>query len=67
MKYKEIQDLTNKELKDLIEEEQLRYIRMKLSHKISPLDNPMKIRQTRRKIARLKTELRFRQLNQNKD
>ncbi|HPD65686.1 MAG TPA: 50S ribosomal protein L29 [Bacteroidia bacterium] len=66
MKYKEIQDLTNKELKDLIEEEQIRYVKMKLTHKISPLDNPMKIRETRRKIARLKTELRIRQLNENK-
>jgi large subunit ribosomal protein L29 len=40
---------------------------MKLNHHINPLDNPMKLRQTRRNIARLMTELRLRELKeQNK-
>jgi len=63
MKSKEIRDLTDKELKELITDERDRYIRMKLAHKVSPLDNPSKIKNTRRKIARLKTELKFRELN----
>jgi len=63
MKYKEIQELTDKELKDLISDENDRYIRMKLAHKVSPLDNPSKIKETRKKIARLKTELRIRELS----
>jgi large subunit ribosomal protein L29 len=32
-----------------------------MNHAISPLDNPMKIRETRRNIARLETILRQKQ------
>ena len=35
---------------------------MCLNHTVNPLENPMKIRFTRRIIARLNTELRKRQL-----
>jgi large subunit ribosomal protein L29 len=35
---------------------------MKLSHSISPLENPQTIKEQRRTIARLKTELRRREL-----
>ncbi len=31
--------------------------KMKLTHAVAPLENPLTIRQTRRTIARLKTEL----------
>lgn len=31
--------------------------KMKLTHAVAPLENPMQIRHTRRTIARLKTEL----------
>lgn len=34
------------------------------NHAVSPLDNPAKITADRRDIARVKTELRARQLNQ---
>jgi len=36
--------------------------KMKLSHAVSPLENPMLIKQTRRTVARLNTEIRKRQL-----
>ena len=36
---------------------------MKLQHSISPLDNPLQIREVRKNIARLATELRQRELN----
>jgi large subunit ribosomal protein L29 len=36
---------------------------MVLNHSISPLDNPSQIKQLRRTIARMKTELRQRELN----
>jgi len=39
---------------------------MKMNHAISPLENPLEIRNTRRTIARLKTELRRRQLEESK-
>ncbi|MGQ9846102.1 MAG: 50S ribosomal protein L29 [Bacteroidales bacterium] len=65
MKKIEIKDLTTKELIEKIQDEKLMLTKMKLNHHINPLDNPMKIRQTRRTIARLMTELRKRQLNEN--
>ena len=36
---------------------------MVINHSISPLDNPAKITHERRMIARMKTELRKRELN----
>jgi large subunit ribosomal protein L29 len=35
---------------------------MKLNHAVTPLENPMQIKFTRRTVARLKTELRNREL-----
>ncbi len=39
---------------------------MRLNHAVSPLDNPNKIGETKKDIARLKTELRARQIKENK-
>jgi large subunit ribosomal protein L29 len=64
MKIKEIKDLNNKDIQDKIEAETAQLDSLKLNHSISPLDNPGVIRETRRTIARLKTELRHRELNQ---
>jgi large subunit ribosomal protein L29 len=66
MKKLEIKDLTTKELIEKIKDEKLALTKMRLNHHINPLDNPMKIRQTRRNIARMLTELRARQLKENK-
>ncbi len=67
MKTAEVKGLSTKELIERIEDEKGMLVKMKLNHHISPLDNPLKIRKTRRTIARLTTELRSRQLNeQNK-
>ena len=53
-----IKDLSVEELKTQIatEEETLR--RLKFGHAISPIENPMKIREAKKVVARLKTELR---------
>ena len=63
MKTKEIRELETKELKERIEEEVAKYSQMKLNHTITPLENPSQIKAARRDIARLKTELRQRELN----
>jgi large subunit ribosomal protein L29 len=62
MKNSEIKELTTAEIveKIMITREEL--IRMRLNHSVNPLENPMKIRFTRKNIARLNTELRKRQL-----
>ncbi len=65
MKSSEIEELTTKELVEKIDTEKTQLTRLKLNHAVSPLDNPLKITETRKDIARLKTELRKRELNEN--
>jgi large subunit ribosomal protein L29 len=50
-------ELTTDELKSRIVSEEAAVVRMKLNHAVSPMENPMVIRETRKGIARLKTEL----------
>ena len=64
MKIAEIRELTTAELKERVETEVTRYAQMKLNHAISPLENPSQIKDLRRSIARMKSELRSRELNQ---
>jgi large subunit ribosomal protein L29 len=63
MKSKEIKELETKELAERIEAEVAKYEQMKFNHTVSPLENPSQIKAARRDIARLKTELRQRELN----
>ena len=57
MKATEIKELTTKEIQERLDAEKENLIRLKLNHTISPLDNPMQIKEIRRLIARLSTEL----------
>lgn len=63
MKTSEIKDLITEEIREKIETEKAALTKMKMNHAVSPLENPMLIRTTRRNIARLMTELRKRELN----
>ena len=63
MKKENIKELTDKELKDRLDQVQKEYVQEKIQHTISPLDNPAKITLDRKLIARLKTEIRARELN----
>jgi len=63
MKIKELKELETKELAERIETEVEKYNQMKLNHSITPLENPSLIKAARRDIARMKTELRQRELN----
>ena len=65
MKIKEIRELSSKELLERIEAETSSLSKNRINHSISPLDNPSVIKDQRRTIARLKTELRQRELNNN--
>jgi large subunit ribosomal protein L29 len=62
MKQSQIKELTAVELKDLISEESQVLAKMVFNHTVSPLENPLKIRETRRTIARMKTELRKKEI-----
>jgi large subunit ribosomal protein L29 len=66
MKTKEIKELTVKELQERIDNDRAILNRLKLNHTISPLDNPAQIRDIRKQIARVATELRLREITQNK-
>jgi large subunit ribosomal protein L29 len=63
MKIKEVRELSTKEIEERIDAEVISLDQKKINHSISPLDNPMQIKAQRRTIARLKTELRQRKLN----
>ncbi|MBR1809872.1 MAG: 50S ribosomal protein L29 [Paludibacteraceae bacterium] len=63
MKTSEIKELTTAEIQERLATEKEQLVRMKLNHSISPLDNPLQIREARKTIARLETELRQRELN----
>ena len=63
MTIKELRELETKELAERLDAEVAKYNQMKLNHAISPLENPSEIKATRRDIARMKTELRQRELN----
>ncbi len=65
MKSSEIREMNQKELLERLETEKEVYTRLVLNHTVSPLDNPLKIRYTRRNIARLITEIRKRKLSEN--
>ncbi len=62
MKSEEIKGLSVNDLKERIEEMQVKYNKLVLAHQISPLENPLQLRTDRKDIARLKTELRKREL-----
>ena len=62
MKTAEIKELTTAEIQERLAAEKEALVRMKLSHSISPLDNPLQIKVARKTIARLATELRQREL-----
>ena len=60
MKNSEIRELSTAEIEERIDTESNMLVRMIMNHAVSPLDNPNKIPQTKKVIARLKTELRSR-------
>ena len=63
MKMNELKGIETKELAEKLDTEVAKYNQMKLNHAITPLENPSQIKAARRDIARMKTELRQRELN----
>ncbi|MCQ2113094.1 MAG: 50S ribosomal protein L29 [Bacteroidaceae bacterium] len=63
MKITEIRELTDSELKERLEAEVANYTNMKFNHHVSPVENYSAIKKLRRDIARMKCELRQRELN----
>lgn len=59
----EIKELGTQDLKDRLEQMEKDYLQQKINHSVSPIDNPAKITADRKMIARVKTELRQRELS----
>jgi large subunit ribosomal protein L29 len=65
MKQSEIRELSVADLKEKIEDMEEQQNKLVLTHSVSQLENPVQIRNNRKTIARLKTELRSRELNKS--
>lgn len=58
----ELQELSDADIRAELSEVESQYQKLKFDHAIRGLENPLVLRQVRRNIARLKTELRRREL-----
>ena len=63
MTKEEIKELPSADLQERLAKMELDYKALKAQHAVSPIDNPARIRRDRREIARVKTELRARELS----
>ena len=63
MKASVVREMTTQEITEQLVEEKLNYSKIKMAHTISPLENPIQLRNKRKDIARLSSELRSRQIN----
>lgn len=61
-KFQELQELSDADLTSELAETQAQHQKMKFDHAIKGLENPLLIREIRRDIARLQTEVRRRQV-----
>ncbi len=61
MKKNEIKSLTVEQLNEQVAAEKDRLQKLKFAHAISPIENPLRIRTTRKLIAQLLTELTSKQ------
>ncbi|MCW3162080.1 50S ribosomal protein L29 [Chryseobacterium oryctis] len=57
MKKADIKNLSAGDIQNQLAEAKAQYSKLKLAHKISPIENPIQIRDLRKTIARLNTEL----------
>ena len=62
VKNSEILELTDQELMERLDNEKDYLSRLRLNHAISPLDNPNKLTEARRNVARLFTEVNRRNI-----
>lgn len=61
MKKADIKNLSKEDLQVKLAEVKADYNKMVLAHRISPIENPIQIRDMRKNIARIQTELTLKQ------
>jgi len=62
-KYIELQEFTDDELKNELSETVTQYQNLQFDHTLKGLENPLALKEVRRDIARMKTELRKREIS----
>jgi large subunit ribosomal protein L29 len=65
MKKEELKGLSVEQLTERLAAERSTARNLRFAHAISPLENPMRIRHSRRTVAQLMTELRNREVSKN--
>ncbi len=65
MKQEVVKEMSTVELRERLVEERKHLNRLKLNHAVSPLENPHKISDNKKVIARILTELRKREIAEN--
>ena len=63
MKQEEIKEMATADLKERLAQMEKEYRQLKAQNAVSPIDSPAKITKDRKVIARVKTELRMREIN----
>jgi large subunit ribosomal protein L29 len=58
-----VKEMNTEALEARIKDDEIRLKKLQFAHAVTPLENPMSIRALRKDVARLKTELRKRQLS----
>ncbi|MCQ2228957.1 MAG: 50S ribosomal protein L29 [Bacteroidales bacterium] len=66
MKASEIKGLTVAEIEEKLASARVELQKMELAHVVTPIENPMKIRSTRKDIARMATILAEKKNSENK-
>ncbi len=61
-KFLELQDFSDADLASELDSTRAQYQKMKFDHALTGLENPLNLREVRRDIARLQTEIRRREL-----
>ena len=62
-KYLELMDYSDEELKNELDQIENAYAKLKFDHAVKGLDNPISLMDVRRDIARMKTEVRRREVS----
>lgn len=61
-----LKELSTAELMEKLDNERALYQKLKLTHAVSPIENPNKIKESRKNIARYLTEIRAREIAEQK-
>lgn len=62
LKREDLNQLSNEDLQQRLHDDSQHLTKLRFTHAVNPIDNPAQLRAIRREIARLKTEIRKREL-----